>query len=165
MASSLRMALMVFLVAMLLPEIGLAQNRGRRDRDRRSDRGRYERYDERDRQRDNRHYDNYDGDRYGDKRHARNRHDRRSDRRDRRRVHIPRRYYPPHGMCQVWYPDLSTHHQPRPVPCRRLRSRYPEGALIITHKGHVYRAGHVPYDVYDHHYRRPRARFGVILDF
>jgi hypothetical protein len=52
---------------------------------------------------------------------------------------IPPGHLPPSGECRLWYYERPPGQQPPPVSCERLAGhRYP-GAVVVTHRGQVYR--------------------------
>ncbi len=44
---------------------------------------------------------------------------------------VPAGYYPPSGLCRIWYYDLAPDQQPPAGDCRRLRSQLPVGARLL----------------------------------
>ncbi len=44
---------------------------------------------------------------------------------------IPGGYFPPRGMCRVWFPDRAPRYQPPIEPCEGVQDRVPAGAYIV----------------------------------
>ncbi len=44
---------------------------------------------------------------------------------------VPREFFPPRGMCRVWFIDRLPNEQPRVESCAGIRSRVPVGAYVI----------------------------------
>lgn len=45
--------------------------------------------------------------------------------------YVDRSYFPPRGMCRVWFVDRDEWDQPEPESCVGIRYRIPEGAYVI----------------------------------
>jgi len=44
---------------------------------------------------------------------------------------IPEGYFPPRGMCRIWFTDRPAGAQPGIESCAGIRSRVPEGAYVV----------------------------------
>lgn len=45
--------------------------------------------------------------------------------------YVARSYFPPRGMCRVWFQDLDVDEQPPVESCVGIRNRLPQGAYVI----------------------------------
>lgn len=44
---------------------------------------------------------------------------------------IPGRYFPPRGMCRVWFTDRPVSEEPPVESCQGIQSRVPAGAYVV----------------------------------
>jgi len=44
---------------------------------------------------------------------------------------VPSDYFPPRGMCRVWFPERPAQYQPAIESCAGIQSRVPDGAYVV----------------------------------
>ena len=44
---------------------------------------------------------------------------------------LPADFFPPRGMCRVWFPDRAATYQPPIEPCSGIQYRVPAGAYVV----------------------------------
>lgn len=49
-------------------------------------------------------------------------------------VRIPREFFPPSGMCRVWFPNKPASDQPPPESCQGIQDRAPADSYVIYGK-------------------------------